>query len=325
MQIDLDLKTIQYMLTIEHEGSFQKAAKALYISQPALSKYIRRTEETLAFDLYDRRNGRCTLTKAGKILLDRGRKLLADYEQMIQEMREAAGEVGEVYFGWPTGYTVRYFTRLFTDLYQNKNLEAHVMEGSVEYLLSLVLKGSLDIAFVPAVFFHPDLEYTTIHREEFLLAVPTNHPVNKTIQEHMIDGRVDLSALKDSPFVMVNVKPFTEFLQSIFGTEDSLPNAVFGCKDWDSAYQVTKQGIAMTFLPHWYADNQDDCVSFYPIYSGQRNYRIFAYAIRKDAPISPEMQMVLDHVLDIYGDKHAGEAVDPQFLTLPYSPCSKDN
>ncbi len=324
MQIDIELKTIQYMLTIEQEGSFQKAAKALYISQPALSQYIRRTEETLSFPLYDRRNGRCLLTKPGKILLERGRKIMMDYQLMINEMKDVALVAREVYLGWPTGYTARYFTKLFTELSQNEDMELHIMEGSVERLVFLLLQGSLDIAFIPAVYTHPNLEYTTIHREEFCLAVPKAHKANQKIQELAVDGRVDLRELKDLPFVLVNAKPFTEFLENLFGIEGPLPNELLSCKDWDSAFQLTEQGVALTVVPYWYAEKPSTSVNFYGIRSAHKTYRTFACATCKDNPIDTEMQTVMEYVMRLYGDEYAGEMVEPESLTLPYSSSAKE-
>ena len=46
----IELKTIQMIKAIEEEGSFQKAADVLYLSQPALSQYIKRVEKELSFN-----------------------------------------------------------------------------------------------------------------------------------------------------------------------------------------------------------------------------------------------------------------------------------
>ena len=100
----IELKTIQMIKAIEEEGSFQKAADVLYLSQPALSQYIKRVEKELSFNLYERSGGKCTLTEAGEVLLEEGTALLEQYEKMLQKMKDAASvNKKRVFFGCPTG------------------------------------------------------------------------------------------------------------------------------------------------------------------------------------------------------------------------------
>ena len=123
----IEIKTILYMLAIEEEGGFQKAADALYISQPALSQYIRRVEEDLSFPLYEREKGRCTPTKAGAILLEQGRKLMRCYGLMLEDMK-AAAHVRDIHIGWPTGYSIRYFTELVSTMHERYMIQVHFLK-----------------------------------------------------------------------------------------------------------------------------------------------------------------------------------------------------
>ncbi|MEG1049401.1 MAG: LysR family transcriptional regulator, partial [Oscillospiraceae bacterium] len=51
------LKELRYVLAIHTYGTMAKASQHLYISQPALSKYIQNLEDTLNVELFHRNNG----------------------------------------------------------------------------------------------------------------------------------------------------------------------------------------------------------------------------------------------------------------------------
>ena len=93
----IDLKTIHYIKAIAEEGSFQKAAASLYISQPALSQYIKRIENELSFPLYERQNSKCVLTPPGEILLQKGSDILSQFDTIIEEMKICANSQKKIY------------------------------------------------------------------------------------------------------------------------------------------------------------------------------------------------------------------------------------
>ena len=67
----MDLFQLETFLTVVREGSFSKAAKALYRTQPAVSQIIQRLEEEVGQPLFDRSSRRGGLTDAGQVLARR--------------------------------------------------------------------------------------------------------------------------------------------------------------------------------------------------------------------------------------------------------------
>lgn len=75
MKIDLDaLETLQ---AIDEEGSFSAAARRLHVTQSSVSYAIRRLEERLDVEVFDRSGHRAELTEAGRMILEEGREVLA--------------------------------------------------------------------------------------------------------------------------------------------------------------------------------------------------------------------------------------------------------
>jgi LysR family transcriptional regulator, transcription activator of glutamate synthase operon len=71
----MELKQVEYFLTIVDTGSFSTAADELYISQSSLSKQIMSLEKELGFQLFDRSKRKIVLTPAGEALLAFARNL----------------------------------------------------------------------------------------------------------------------------------------------------------------------------------------------------------------------------------------------------------
>src|SRR4051794_27267252 len=80
--MDLDVRLVRYFVTVAEELHFGRAATRLYISQPALSKQIRKLESDVGTQLLVRDSRHVALTPRGERFLDDARRLLALAERM---------------------------------------------------------------------------------------------------------------------------------------------------------------------------------------------------------------------------------------------------
>ena len=87
--MDLDLRKLRYFVAVAERLHFGRAAAAVYITQPALSRQIRQFEEELGVELLERSSRQVTLTSAGKRLAEDGARLLADSEAAVARARRA--------------------------------------------------------------------------------------------------------------------------------------------------------------------------------------------------------------------------------------------
>ncbi len=82
----MEIRQIQYFLSIVDTGSFTAAAEENFITQPSLSKIISALEKELAVPLFDRSRHKVSLTEAGKAFLRHARAQVAEYKDMLVEM-----------------------------------------------------------------------------------------------------------------------------------------------------------------------------------------------------------------------------------------------
>ena len=78
----MTFKLMEYVIAVSEEGSFSRAAQRLFISQPALSQSIRRAEEALGAEFFQRDTHTVRLTAAGELLVREGRELLRQREDL---------------------------------------------------------------------------------------------------------------------------------------------------------------------------------------------------------------------------------------------------
>lgn len=82
----LTLRQLGHALALEHHGNFHSAAEAERISQPAFSRSIRKLEDALGAQLFDRTSPRILPTAFGKVLLRRAREVIDQAEEITREI-----------------------------------------------------------------------------------------------------------------------------------------------------------------------------------------------------------------------------------------------
>ena len=88
----MDVKQIQYFSLVSSTGSFNAAAKQLYISVPGLVKAMDRLENELGVQLFVRRRSGVTLTPAGQALARYAPRYIRKYEMIVSNVRKSAAQ-----------------------------------------------------------------------------------------------------------------------------------------------------------------------------------------------------------------------------------------
>ncbi|OEJ98134.1 LysR family transcriptional regulator [Streptomyces thermolilacinus] len=88
--MDVDPRLLRCFVAVAEEGSLTRAAERLFVSQPALTKQIKRLETQLGVRLFTRSRTGMTLTEPGRTLADRAPALLGEWDRMLRETRGVA-------------------------------------------------------------------------------------------------------------------------------------------------------------------------------------------------------------------------------------------
>lgn len=173
------LADLRAFVTVGELQSFAAAARALHLSQPALSRRISHLEALLDVRLFDRTTRSVELTMLGRRFLGQVRGVVDDLDRSVLSLRDAAElEVGDVTIGCMLS-TVHHFMPPVIQAFRARHphvLVRIIEEGADEVLASVKL-GEADFALNYIGMQDPDVEFTPLLKEPYVLACPVGHPL----------------------------------------------------------------------------------------------------------------------------------------------------
>lgn len=176
-----ELSSMKAFVILAESSSFNNAAKSLNITQPALTRRIKKMEEDLHIQLFERTTRKVTLTKAGKRLLPEARELIKKFDETLFNIRDMnAYHRGMVTLACiPTA--VFYFLPLaigkFNELYPN--IKVRILEQGTNNCMESVLCNESDFGINMNNVTNSSIDFTPLVNEPFVLACRRDHPLAK--------------------------------------------------------------------------------------------------------------------------------------------------
>jgi LysR family nitrogen assimilation transcriptional regulator len=167
----MDLKQLEYFVRVAELGSFTRAAIALDVAQPALSRQVRLLEVELHQTLLTRNGRGAVPTEAGKLLLAHGRGILHQVERAREELGRVRGSLaGRVAVGLPSSLA-RVLTVPLTRAFRQKMPDAtiSISEGLSVAMQESLVNGRLDIAVLYNAQPTTEVEIAPLLEEDLLL------------------------------------------------------------------------------------------------------------------------------------------------------------
>jgi DNA-binding transcriptional LysR family regulator len=241
----MDINKLHYFRQVARMKSFTRAATELHIAQPALSKQIAHLEQELGTRLFDRLGRHTELTQAGRILLYHVERTLDE----IERAKESIGELlrlgrGEIRLGTlasVSDYVLPHILAEFLKRYPN--IDVWVENGSLDELAAQVLENKLDAAIVALPVIHHRLRSEIIFEEEFVLAVPADHPwaSKKSVDLAQLDGQ------------SLIVPPFNSWSRDFVGLVCEQHNVHYRIRAEIRSFEMIKrlvaEGVEMGLVP----------------------------------------------------------------------------
>ncbi|GAA1657388.1 LysR family transcriptional regulator [Actinoplanes couchii] len=171
--MDLDLRKVRYFVAVAERLHFGRAADALHIAQPALSRQIRALEQDLDATLFLRDNHGVMLTEAGRQLLDDAGPLLASAQAVRRRVASAALGTRRLTVGFRAGVAVTPAARNFAVRHPDVVVDMQRIEGDEQ--AAMLLDGRIDVAYVRLPIDGTGLRVTPLYREPRVAVLPIGH------------------------------------------------------------------------------------------------------------------------------------------------------
>ena len=189
--------SMRVFITVANKKNFSKAAKALSLTQPAVSFQIQTLEQYYQTMLFDRVNRHVKLTAAGELLLDYAIHMNNLQAELERNMQQLTGHVkGELLIGASTTigeYILPYVVGSFKQDYPDVNVTIQIM--NTKEISSAVESKTFDLGIIEGPLEQSDvIEAHNFLEDELVLAIPSDHPFAKK-------ESITLEELKELPYI----------------------------------------------------------------------------------------------------------------------------
>lgn len=242
----MELRDIQSFINVADYKSFTKAAEHSYLSQPSLSKAVKKLESELHVELFDRSTRYLRLTDAGQIVYTQGKKALAaltELSNLLDELTDA--EIGEIKMGVPPLIGTLFFpkiARLFHEQYPNVTLE--LIEMGAKVIKQLVKEDQIDIGLIVLPVDESAFNIHPFIIDDFMLYIHKDHPIARK-------RTVSLSELKEEKFIVFS-EHFSLHDLIINACQEAgfTPSISYESSQWDLILELVASNLGIALLPH---------------------------------------------------------------------------
>lgn len=256
--MQLEFKDLEYLCALAQHKTITRAAEALFISQPTLSQYLKHLEQRLGVCLYRIEGRKLRLTREGEVLVEQGRKLLRDREDVLASVSNVNCQgYGSISLAIPVGRGSHIIPALIPTFHRRyPNAEIHLMEGDSRQLIRQVQSGECDLVIInmPSVPVH--LEYETVGRERMLLVVGSQTPwADYVTYNRKGQARIGLQRCADAPFVLHGPSQHTgQVERRLLHNAGIRPRVVLETKNLEASYRLAACGYGLTFLSEYHVN-----------------------------------------------------------------------
>lgn len=188
----MNLRHIEAFKAIMENGTVQRAAEMMHVSQPAVSKLLQGFEKSAGFRVFDRVQGRLVPTAEGLTLYRDVERVYAG----VDEIRRAASEIRAMRRGTLTVGAMPALSAGFAQnvacafLRERPGIALDIRSAQRVRLVDWVASGKLDVALINAAHEHPEVETELLSRAAAVCLLPPQHPLtrHKRIRAHDLAG-----------------------------------------------------------------------------------------------------------------------------------------
>lgn len=243
----MNFRQIKYFVAVAQELNFGRAALALNISQPPLTRQIQQLEEEIGAPLFERTAKGVTLTQAGELLLQESLNIQSLVEQAVERTQRAAqGKLGRIDVGIFGSGILSMIPKLllrFRTAYPDVNIVLHAMNKTEQ--IEALRQRRITIGFNRMLEPIPDIRIELVKTEPLLVALPEGHPM-------AAEESIPLAALKNQPMVMfpTGVKPnFIDRVMDLCRQEGFVPEVSQEAGDAVTGVALVASGFGLALVP----------------------------------------------------------------------------
>jgi DNA-binding transcriptional LysR family regulator len=235
---------LQGFVEVARTRNVSQAARALFITQPALTARLQRLEQDLGAQLFVRTPRGMRLTEAGEAFLPHAHRALdalADGRRLVNAVE--GGGAGRLTLGAAPALSTYVLPGILSRFaVGHPRVRVSVRTGHSEEILQLLLTEAVDLGLVRALR-HPDIVSTPLYEDHLVLVVRPSHPFAER-------GRIRLEEIAREQLVTFDhASSYTEITNALFRDAGVQPEGVMELDNTEAAKKMVQEGFGVALLP----------------------------------------------------------------------------
>jgi len=242
----MNIRCLEYFISVAECGSFSKASAQLGRPQPALSRHIRDLESELRVQLLHRNGRGVVMTEAGECLRQLGSTIIRQIREAQEQIRYYASDrLSSAVIGMPASVSVILLPPLARSLRaMHSDAELRFVDGCNGDLLNGLSSGALDVALVY------DAPGIALPNMESVLSQPLYLIERATPGDGPCDDTIEAAQISDIPLVLPGRRHGLRQIVAGWAGRHGLDLDIqLECDSYSSMLQAVSSGIAATILP----------------------------------------------------------------------------
>lgn len=237
-----ELYQLRYFLAVVETGNFTKAAERACVTQPTLSAGIKKLEQQVEVQLFNRSSRRVFLTEAGTRFLDHAKSILYECNQATMELQNV--EVKKALrLGVLRTIPAKLISHLLGAFRRGEGgVVFELFEGTEQELTNRLTEGSIDLAIS---LLHDEANGVPLFEEGYSLFVASDHP--QANRKH-IKG----ATLADDQMIVRTRCEVLSETSRYFTDRNVRPRLVFRTETDERALEMVAAGLGVTVMPSSY-------------------------------------------------------------------------
>lgn len=260
----MNLKQLEAFVQVSESGSFSKAAKELFLTQPTISAHISSLEKELNVRLFIRNTKEVSLSDDGKDLY-RYAKQITDLEKAIEERFYMDSDDGKHFITIaastiPAQYLLPKVLMCYRERYPKEQIK--IMETDSSEVVTQVVDHMVDVGFTGTVLEKKHCKYIPFYKDELAVITPDT-PEYRILKEQ---NRDDIDWIKRKPMILreegSGTRKEAEKQLKNAGISVEALDIVASIANQETIKKSVKQGMGITVLSRLAAEDEDGLLIF---------------------------------------------------------------
>ena len=238
----MNIENIEAFIYVCQLGSFNKAAEALYLTQPSVTARIQSLEREINIKLFHRNGNKISKNKKGEYFFPHAQKILQSYQEAKYGLQQVT-----IPYDLVIGSALSISNNILPEILPGfksefKDVRIKIVTGHSQDILQKVINKEVDFGIVRTET-HPQVESIRLYNDPIGLFVPRNHIFLK-------EEKVTIEHVSKQPLIFFDYGSMDWLMiHRLFSSNDVSPNISLEVDNMETAKNLVIQGMGISFLP----------------------------------------------------------------------------